>query len=102
MVLILRKGASTNIAFHPRYYVWRERIPREVLLVGLPSCLMNLMGVLSNICINKLMAGYSNAAVAGIGVAKKVDMLSYAVATGMSQGVCRWSAITIPPEISPA
>lgn len=87
VVLILRKGASTNIAFHPRYYAWRERIPREVLLVGLPSCLMNLMGVLSNICINKLMAGYSNAAVAGIGVAKKVDMLSYAVATGMSQGV---------------
>ena len=33
------------------------------------------------------MAGLSSAAVAGIGVAKKVDMLSYAVATGMSQGV---------------
>ena len=48
---------------------------------------MNLMGVLSNITVNKLMSGYSNAAVAGIGVAKKVDMLSFAIATGMSQGV---------------
>ena len=46
-----------------------------------------LGGVLSNITINRMMDGYSNAAVAGIGVAKKTDMLSYAIATGMSQGV---------------
>ncbi len=87
LVLIARKRQATVIRFHPRHYTWGQRIPREVLLVGLPSCLMNLMGVLSNVTINKLMSGYSNAAVAGIGVAKKVDMLSYAIATGMSQGV---------------
>lgn len=85
--LIVRKRNTTDISFHPKHYTWREKIPREVLLVGLPSCLMNLMGVLSNITVNKLMSGYSNAAVAGIGVAKKVDMLSFAIATGMSQGV---------------
>lgn len=87
LVLIFHKRRSTVISFHPRAYTWGKSIPREVLLVGLPSSLMNLMGVLSNITVNRLMVGYSNAAVAGIGVAKKVDMLSYAVATGMSQGV---------------
>ena len=87
LLLIIRKRQSTDISFHPRHYTWSRHIPREVLLVGLPSSLMNLMGVLSNITLNKLMSGYSNAAVAGIGVAKKVDMLSYAIATGMSQGV---------------
>lgn len=87
MLLIFCKRQSTDISFNLTLYTWRHRIAREVLLVGLPSCLMNLMGVLSNITINKLMAGYSNAAVAGIGVAKKVDMLSFAIATGMSQGV---------------
>lgn len=85
--LLARKKHTSDISFHPRYYTWDSHIPREVLLVGLPSCLMNLMGVLSNITINKLMSGYSNAAVAGIGVAKKIDMLSFAIATGMSQGV---------------
>ena len=64
-----------------------EGIPGEVLLVGIPSFLMNLMGVLSNTTLNKLMSGYSNAAVAGIGIAKKIDLLSFAIATGMSQGV---------------
>lgn len=87
IVLIVRNRHTTDISFHPKHYTWKARIPREVLFVGLPSCLMNLMGVLSNVTINKLMSGYSNAAVAGIGVAKKVDMLSFAIATGMSQGV---------------
>lgn len=85
--LIARKRITTDISFHPKHYTWGENIPKEVLLVGIPSCLMNLMGVLSNVTINKLMSGYSNAAVAGVGVAKKVDMLSFAIATGMSQGV---------------
>ena len=87
LVLLRGKGYAQDISFHPRYYTWGAGIPREVLLVGLPSFLMNVMGVLSNVTINKLMSGYSNAAVAGIGVAKKIDMLSFAIATGMSQGV---------------
>lgn len=85
--LLIRKRKTSVISFHPQNYTWKDKIPAEVLLVGFPSCLMNLMGVASNITINKLMSGYSNAAVAGIGIAKKVDMLAFAIATGMSQGV---------------
>ncbi len=86
LILLRGKRYAADISVHPRHYTWRAGIPREVLLVGLPSFLMNFMGVLSNVTINKLMASYSNAAVAGIGVAKKIDMLTFAVATGMSQG----------------
>lgn len=87
LVLLHGKQYASDISVHPRHYTWKYGIPKEVLLVGLPSFLMNLMGVLSNVTVNKLMSGYSNAAVAGIGVAKKIDMLTYAIATGMSQGV---------------
>ena len=87
IILLRRKKQDTDISFRFRYYTWSDGIPGEVLLVGLPSFLMNLMGVFSNITVNKLMSGYSNAAVAGIGVAKKIDMMTYAIATGMSQGV---------------
>ena len=59
LILILKKGRETDIALHPGHYTLTRGIPREVLLVGLPSCLMNLMGVLSNITINRLMSGYS-------------------------------------------
>ena len=86
VVLILRKGSGTVLSLDPREYSVRDRIPSEVLLVGLPSSMMNLMGVASNITVNRLMVSYCNEAVAGIGIAKKIDMLAFAIATGMSQG----------------
>ena len=86
LLLIRRRGASTDIKLHPKYYSLHEHIPREVLLVGLPSSVMNLMGVASNVTLNKLLVSYANTAVAGIGVAKKVDMLTFALINGMSQG----------------
>lgn len=86
LVLILRHKNETVIRFSAKYISVREKIPQEVLLTGLPSSLMNLMGVTSNIVMNRLMASCCNEAVAGIGIAKKIDMLAFAIATGMSQG----------------
>jgi len=87
IMLINNNRGETVISFRLSDYTLAMGIPREVLLVGLPSCVMNLMGVVSNITMNRLMASYCNEAVAGIGIAKKVDMMAFAIATGMSQGV---------------
>ncbi len=87
IILIAGKRGSTVLSLDPRRYTLGMNIPFEVLLVGLPSCMMNLMGVFSNIVMNRLMVFYCNEAVAGIGIAKKIDMLAFAIATGMSQGV---------------
>ncbi len=86
-VFIVKKGSATVLTLDPRHYTLKNKIASEVLLVGLPSCIMNIMGVLSNVCMNRLMVSYCNEAVAGIGIAKKVDLLNFAVATGISQGV---------------
>lgn len=87
VMLIRSKDGASVISLNPRHYSVKMGIPKEVLLVGLPSCMMNFMGVFSNITMNRLMASYCNEAVAGIGIAKKIDMLAFAIATGMSQGV---------------
>ncbi|MDE7261015.1 MAG: hypothetical protein K2N78_02975, partial [Oscillospiraceae bacterium] len=87
LILIIRNRKRLHITFDPRQYTLGGKIPSEVLLVGLPSCVMNLMGVFSNIMMNRLMASYCNEAVAGIGIAKKIDMLAFALANGLSQGV---------------
>ena len=87
IALILKKRKMLHITFDPRCYTLGSHIPAEVLLVGLPSCAMNLMGVFSNIMMNRLMVSYCNEAVAGIGIAKKIDMLAFALANGLSQGV---------------
>ncbi len=87
VILILVKRGKFHLTLNPRYYSVSGGIPKEVLMVGLPSAIMNLMGIFSNITLNKLLVHYSNAAVAGIGIAKKIDMLAFAIANGLSQGV---------------
>ena len=87
IALILLKRGRFHLTLNPKYYSVSGGIPKEVLLVGLPSSIMNVMGIFSNITLNKLLVSYSNAAVAGIGIAKKIDMLAFAIANGLSQGV---------------
>ena len=65
----------------------QQGIPKEILLVGFPSFVMMLMGVFSNVVLNKIVVSYSNQAIAGMGIAKKIDMLAFAIANGMTQGV---------------
>ena len=87
IVFIVKRKNELSVSFNPSNYTLKDKIPYEILLVGLPSCAMNLLAVFSNITLNRLMASYCNEAIAGIGIAKKIDMLAFAIATGMSQGV---------------
>ena len=48
---------------------------------------MMLMGTFSNMVLNRMVVSYSNQAIAGMGIAKKIDMLAFAIAGGMTQGV---------------
>ncbi len=84
---LVRRQDTTVVKLNPKYYSLGDGVPKEVLLTGLPSAFMNLMGTLSNITLNKLMSTYSNAAIAGVGIAKKVDMMIFGISTGISQGV---------------
>ncbi len=36
--------------------------------------------------LNRIVVSYSNQAIAGMGIAKKIDMLAFAIANGMIQG----------------
>jgi putative efflux protein, MATE family len=85
--LIRLNRYDTVLTLNPSAYSMKEHIPSEVIFVGFPSALMNLMGILSNTTLNRLMSSYSNEAIAGVGIAKKIDMVSFGIATGMSQGV---------------
>ena len=58
IVLIIRKRSNTVLTLNPAYYTLGKKIPFEVLMVGLPSSIMNIMGVFSNVCMNRLMVSY--------------------------------------------
>lgn len=76
----------STITMSPKLYTLKDHIPGEVLAVGLPSFIISMMASISNTVLNKIISTYSNEAVAGMGIAKKIDLLSFAIAQGMTQG----------------
>lgn len=87
ILLLCKNREKTVIKFSLQNNPLQQGIPKEILLVGFPSFVMMLMGVFSNIVLNKMVVSYSNQAIAGMGIAKKIDMLAFAIANGMTQGV---------------
>lgn len=86
-LFLYRIRSKTVITPNPRHYSIGGGIPCDVVLGGLPSFIMMLLGCLSNSVLNRLITAYSNEAMAGMGIAKKIDMIAFSVAQGMTQGV---------------
>lgn len=67
--------------------MFRNGIPAMVFSCGLPACLMTLFENVSYAVLDNLMALNGIAIQAGIGIAKKINMLAHCIVRGMSQGV---------------
>ena len=85
--LIFHNRKKSVISLKPRAASLRDGIPGEVLSTGLPACLMTLCENISYAILDNLMALSGTVMQAGIGVAKKVNMLAHCMARGMAQGV---------------
>ena len=83
--LSVSRREETHLTLKPR------RAPKDVkasvLATGAPACLMTLCENLSYAVLDNLMAKNGVPAQAGIGVAKKINMLAHCIVRGMSQGV---------------
>lgn len=86
MIFLLHIRKKTSITMNLREYSIHQKIPLEVITVGLPGFVMTLMSTISNTALNHIVANDSNTAIAGMGIAKKIDLLAYAIAQGMTQG----------------
>lgn len=78
---------TTVITAAPKEFTVKNHIPQEVIAVGLPGFIMTMMSTISNTALNHIVAGYSSKAIAGMGIAKKIDLLAYSIAQGMTQGI---------------
>lgn len=83
---LLRIRDNTVITLHPKSYSLGQRIPLEVVTVGLPGFVMTMMSTISNTALNHIVAGYSNTAVAGMGIAKKNRPVGLCHITGNDAG----------------
>lgn len=85
-LLYFRKGTSM-LSIHPRDFTVKEGVCKEVLAIGIPASLASLLMSISQIIMNSCMAQYGDMAVAGVGVAMKVTMMTGMMCIGLGQGV---------------
>lgn len=64
-----------------------SKVIKELLTIGFPAALNTTLAMVSNIFANALVSGYGSIAVAGMGIAKKINTLAFNVTMGLTQGV---------------
>lgn len=87
LAVIRHNRGNTVLSLKPDGRCLADGVPSEVLTTGLPACLMTLCENISYAVLDNLMALSGTMMQAGIGVAKKVNMLAHCMVRGMSQGV---------------
>ncbi|RKM61491.1 MATE family efflux transporter [Butyrivibrio sp. CB08] len=81
------KWGKSSLSINPKDFSVKERIAAGVLAMGIPAALGNLLMSVSSILINGQMATYGDMAVAGIGIAMKVTMITGTLFIGFGQGL---------------
>ena len=85
-LLYYLRGKS-SLSIHIRDFSLGNQICTGVLSIGIPASLGSLLMSVSQIVVNARMAGYGDMALAGMGVAMKVTMMTGMVCIGFGQGV---------------
>lgn len=80
------KGKSM-LSISPRNFSVKDKICSGVLSIGIPASLGSLLMSVSQIIVNAQMTKYGDMAVAGIGVAMKVTMITVMICIGFGQGI---------------
>ena len=85
-IIYYLKGEST-LGVNIKNFTIKERVCSSVLIIGIPAALGSLLMSVSQIVMNSLMAGYGDMALAGVGVAMKIVMITGMICMGVGQGV---------------
>ncbi|WP_409967499.1 MATE family efflux transporter [Bengtsoniella intestinalis] len=85
-ILFFVKGKS-NLSVSLKDFTVKEKVCRNVLAIGIPASLGIIFTTVSQIIINLLMSDYGELAVAGVGVAMKIILISWMLCVGLGQGV---------------
>lgn len=87
IVFLVRHRDNPVFTVSPSDISFKDHIPSEVFAVGLPAALQTTLAMVSNIFANALVKPYGSEAVAGMGVAKKINMIAFNTTMGLTQGV---------------
>lgn len=81
------KFGKSMLSIRLKDFAVKDNILKGVLAIGIPAALGDVLMSVSNIILNAQMAKYGDMAVAGIGVAMKVTMITGMICIGFGQGI---------------
>lgn len=78
---------NSILSIRPKDYMAKNKIAAGVLAIGIPASLNSILMSVSNIIINNMMQKHGDMAVAGLGVAMKVNMIAVMLLIGLGTGI---------------
>lgn len=81
----LMEKSSLSISF--RNFTMKDKVCTSVLMIGIPAALGSVLMSVSQILVNSQMTQYGDMAIAGMGVAMKIVMITSMICMGLGQGV---------------
>lgn len=75
------------LSINPRDYKAGDKIASGVMAIGIPASMNSILMSFSNILINNVIVKYGDMAVAGLGVAMKVNMIVVMLLIGLGNGI---------------
>ncbi len=86
-VYFFKMKENSYINLNPFKYKMQWPILKEIILVGLPSCGLMILGAIGCFVQNHTLSRYSEFAVAGFGITTKVAFIGITSTHGVAQGV---------------
>ena len=84
--LAVKKG-NTYVSISPKDFRPSKYIVKEVVLVGVPASIQNLLNVTGMTVMNNSMSVFGSEAVSAMGIAHKTTMIPMYVSMGLTQGI---------------
>lgn len=78
---------KSSLSISLKDFTVKDKVASAVLAIGIPAALGSVLMSISQIIINSQMAEYGDMAIAAMGVAMKVVMITGMVSMGLGQGV---------------
>ena len=87
LIRVSQKKDRTIINLRLTHNSFTQKIPQKILEAGTPAAVMTFAENISYAILDRLLASYRILAVqSGVGVAKKINMLSHSIVRGITQG----------------
>lgn len=87
IIFYLRRKSKLTISIRRFDGTFRPATAKDVLKFGFPASLQMLLNTVSNMVLNNIIMLSGAAAMAGVGICKKLDAIPFCIIMGISQGV---------------